>query len=110
MSLMEALLESRSPSSPPVRVSTAMQFVAMMRQTAVRPPMYDGGSLAEIPQARKETEAYAAALECLKLFFNGEHFLDDRATPPQEPGDANPPTPETSPIEPAPRPLVPAGN
>ncbi len=109
MSIMTALFEPQRPSAViPGRVNAAMSFVSMMRQTAVRPPAFDGGAVTETPQSKPETAAYAAALDCLRVFFNGEHFLDESEPP--DPDETAPPPPATDPVpDPAPRPVMPAG-
>jgi hypothetical protein len=88
----------------PHRVAISLQFVGLMRQTAVR-PAYDGGPVAEVPQNRAEAGAYTAALDCLRVYFNGEHFTDREAgrddEPPIEPPAASPmpaPAPTPSPV------------
>jgi hypothetical protein len=89
----------------PNRVHAAMGFVNMMRTTSLRPPEYDGGPPIEVPQARKEREAYVAALECLKLYFSGESFTVD-AAPYHGEDPEPPPAPELAKIpDPSPSPM-----
>ena len=74
----------------PHRVSMSLQFVGLMRQTAVR-PAYEGGPASEAPQNRAEAAAYTAALDCLRTYFNGENFTGEPRGPGPAPDDREPP-------------------
>lgn len=80
-------------AAPPMRVSCAMHFVTVMRNTRLEPPTFEDGPPTAIQPTQHEDGAYNAALECLRTYFNGEMNFELASGPtPPSTGDDFPPS------------------